>query len=61
MSEVTAKFEKKGVKYLPILLEAVQHPDNFGHTVFLKLVIGWFSDTKNPPVIGAEGPKFMYI
>ena len=32
----------------------------FGHTDFLKLVSGWFSDTRNPPMVGGvEGGKII--
>ena len=33
----------------------------FGRTVFLKLSIGQFSDTQNPPVIVAECPKIFDV
>ena len=33
----------------------------FGHTVFLKLRIGWFSDTQKPPVVVAECQKILDI
>ena len=26
------------------------HPEVFGHTIFLKLRIGYFSDTQKPPM-----------
>ena len=32
-----------------------------GHTVFLKLTIGQFSDTQNPPIVVAECPKMFDI
>ena len=33
----------------------------FGHTVFLKLRIGWFSDAQNSPIVVAEGPKIFNV
>ena len=32
-----------------------------GHTVFMKLRIGWFSDTPSPPMVEAEGPKIFHV
>ena len=36
---------------------AVPYLDVFGHTVFLKLVSGWFSDTQNRPEMGLRVQK----
>ena len=34
---------------------------SFGHTVFWKLVSGWFSDTQNSHKGGAECPRIIDI
>ena len=41
--------------------ESVPHPNVFGHTVFLKLRIGWFSDTQKSLVVVAECPKLFDV
>ena len=46
------------VKY--ISLQCRIHPF-FGRTVFLKLRIGWFSDTPKPSIIEAECPKISDV
>ena len=33
----------------------------FGHTNFLKLRIGYFSDTPNPPIVVVEVPKISIV
>ena len=33
----------------------------YGQTVFLKLVIGWFSDTQDHSMMGTEDPKTVDI
>ena len=33
----------------------------FEHTVFLKLRIGWFSDTRNPSMVVVEGPRIFDV
>ena len=44
-----------------IEIQTVPHPGFFGHTVFLKLRIGYFSDTQKLPMVVTEAPNIFNV
>ena len=47
------------LRYLSIQGSLVPHPDIFEHTVFLRLICEWFSDTRTSLMVGAESLKSL--